>query len=140
MAEIVLENLAHSYPAAAARRAGLGVEGNQLGVARWRRICPAWAVGVRQINVAEHHLRLAVAYPCKILFNGEDVAGLSPDARNIAQVFQFPVVYDTMTVFQNLAFPLRNRGLDEKRGEGAGIRGGGNARNSAMPSGGGRVD
>ena len=34
--------------------------------------------------------------------------------RQIAQVFQFPVVYDTMTVFDNLAFPLRNRGLDEE--------------------------
>ncbi len=32
--------------------------------------------------------------------------------RNIAQVFQFPVVYDTMTVRQNLAFPLRNRGME----------------------------
>ena len=31
--------------------------------------------------------------------------------RNIAQVFQFPVIYDTMTVFDNLAFPLRNRGV-----------------------------
>ena len=35
------------------------------------------------------------------------------DKRNIAQVFQFPVVYDTMTVFDNLAFPLRNRGMPE---------------------------
>jgi glycerol transport system ATP-binding protein len=26
-------------------------------------------------------------------------------------VFQFPVVYDTMTVFENLAFPLKNRGV-----------------------------
>ncbi len=26
--------------------------------------------------------------------------------RNIAQVFQFPVIYDTMTVYDNLAFPL----------------------------------
>ncbi len=33
--------------------------------------------------------------------------------RNIAQVFQFPVVYDTMTVRQNLAFPLRNRGAED---------------------------
>jgi glycerol transport system ATP-binding protein len=31
------------------------------------------------------------------------------EARNIAQVFQFPVVYDTMTVRENLAFPLKNR-------------------------------
>jgi glycerol transport system ATP-binding protein len=33
--------------------------------------------------------------------------------RHIAQVFQFPVVYDTMTVYDNLAFPLRNRGIKE---------------------------
>lgn len=47
-----------------------------------------------------------------VLFDGRDVTTLTPAARNIAQVFQFPVVYDTMTVFDNLAFPLRNRGLD----------------------------
>src|SRR3546814_628211 len=34
---------------------------------------------------------------------------LAPEQRNIAQVFQFPVIYDTMTVAQNLAFPLVNR-------------------------------
>lgn len=48
-----------------------------------------------------------------VLFNNEDVAGVPPDQRNIAQVFQFPVVYDTMTVYDNLAFPLRNRGVSE---------------------------
>lgn len=46
----------------------------------------------------------------RVLFNGKDVTTLPPEARNIAQVFQFPVIYDTMTVFDNLAFPLRNRG------------------------------
>ncbi len=45
----------------------------------------------------------------QILFNGEDVTERSTEQRNIAQVFQFPVIYDTMTVAQNLAFPLRNR-------------------------------
>jgi glycerol transport system ATP-binding protein len=47
----------------------------------------------------------------KILFNGTDVTPLSTQKRNIAQVFQFPVIYDTMTVGQNLAFPLKNRGV-----------------------------
>jgi glycerol transport system ATP-binding protein len=51
----------------------------------------------------------------KVLFDGRDVSALPPEARNIAQVFQFPVVYDTMTVFDNLAFPLRNRGWDTAR-------------------------
>src|SRR5882672_7419012 len=42
----------------------------------------------------------------KILFDGTDVTPLPTEKRNIAQVFQFPVSYDTMTVGQNLAFPL----------------------------------
>jgi glycerol transport system ATP-binding protein len=49
----------------------------------------------------------------RILFDGRDVTRASTEARNIAQVFQFPVVYDTMTVYDNLAFPLRNRGVGE---------------------------
>lgn len=44
-----------------------------------------------------------------VLFDGQDVTQASPQQRNIAQVFQFPVIYDTMTVAENLAFPLRNR-------------------------------
>mmetsp|Transcript_22319 Transcript_22319/g.35615 ORF Transcript_22319/g.35615 Transcript_22319/m.35615 type:complete len:364 (-) Transcript_22319:549-1640(-) len=48
----------------------------------------------------------------QILFDGQDVTKLPPDQRDIAQVFQFPVIYDTMTVRQNLAFPLKNRGVD----------------------------
>ncbi len=44
-----------------------------------------------------------------VLFDGRDMTRATPQQRNIAQVFQFPVVYDTMTVAENLAFPLRNR-------------------------------
>lgn len=47
----------------------------------------------------------------RVLFDDEDVTDAPTAVRNIAQVFQFPVVYDTMTVRENLAFPLRNRGL-----------------------------
>ncbi len=49
----------------------------------------------------------------RVRFDGADVTDIPPDQRNIAQVFQFPVVYDTMTVYDNLAFPLRNRGTAE---------------------------
>jgi len=50
-----------------------------------------------------------------VRFDGEDVTERTPQQRNIAQVFQFPVVYDTMTVADNLAFPLRNRGVPAAR-------------------------
>ena len=50
-----------------------------------------------------------------LTYDGRDVKKLSPQQRNIAQVFQFPVIYDTMTVAENLAFPLRNRGVPADR-------------------------
>jgi glycerol transport system ATP-binding protein len=49
----------------------------------------------------------------EVWFGDDEVSDVPPDRRNIAQVFQFPVVYDTMTVYDNLAFPLRNRGIAE---------------------------
>jgi glycerol transport system ATP-binding protein len=50
----------------------------------------------------------------KVLFDGSDITAKSPRERNIAQVFQFPVIYDTMSVFDNLAFPLRNRKMSAR--------------------------
>ena len=49
----------------------------------------------------------------RILFDGKDITTLSPVDRNIAQIFQFPVIYDTMSVYDNLAFPLKNRGMSD---------------------------
>ncbi|KAA0014154.1 ABC transporter ATP-binding protein [Billgrantia pellis] len=51
----------------------------------------------------------------QVMFDDQVVNELPPEARNIAQVFQFPVVYDTMTVYDNLAFPLRNVGTPETK-------------------------
>mgnify|MGYP002653353905 CR=1 FL=1 len=48
----------------------------------------------------------------RVLFGDRDVTNLPTAARDIAQVFQFPVVYDTMTVAENLAFGLQ--GLDRR--------------------------
>jgi len=49
---------------------------------------------------------LITASEGRVVFDGNDVTGLPTASRNIAQVFQFPVIYDTMTVAENLAFPL----------------------------------
>ena len=49
----------------------------------------------------------------EVLFDDKNVTTLNPVERDIAQIFQFPVIYDTMTVYDNLAFPLKNRGLSE---------------------------
>jgi glycerol transport system ATP-binding protein len=49
----------------------------------------------------------------QILIDGEDVTEQPPAERDIAQVFQFPVIYDSMDVYGNLAFPLRNGDVPE---------------------------
>jgi glycerol transport system ATP-binding protein len=51
----------------------------------------------------------------RVLFDGKDMTHATPQERNIAQVFQFPVIYDTMTVAENLAFPLKNRRMPADR-------------------------
>lgn len=48
----------------------------------------------------------------QVLFDGKDVSSLSARERHIAQVFQFPVVYESMNVYGNIAFPLENDGID----------------------------
>ena len=77
-------------------------------VGRWR-IRAAWPLGLRQDTLLNIISGLIEPIQGTILFDGREVTALEPQERNIAQVFQFPVVYDTMTVFDNLAFPLRNR-------------------------------
>ena len=43
----------------------------------------------------------------RILFDGADVSALPGRTRSVAQVFQFPVLYESLSVEDNLAFPLR---------------------------------
>lgn len=51
----------------------------------------------------------------KIYIDGKDVTELPPQGRHIAQVFQFPVIYDSMNVYNNLAFPLVNANLPKPK-------------------------
>ncbi|MDR3531766.1 MAG: sn-glycerol-3-phosphate ABC transporter ATP-binding protein UgpC, partial [Rhodopila sp.] len=51
----------------------------------------------------------------KIIIGGRDVTGLDPSERDIAMVFQNYALYPHMSVFDNMAYGLRIRGLS--RGE-----------------------
>ncbi len=43
----------------------------------------------------------------RILFGDRDVTALSTAARNIGMVFQYPVMYPTLSVAENIALPLK---------------------------------
>jgi len=47
----------------------------------------------------------------RVLFDGHDVSRVPPRGRNVSQVFQFPVLYESLTVAGNLEFPLKTRRL-----------------------------
>ena len=47
----------------------------------------------------------------RILFNGKDVTGVDVRHRNVAMVYQQFINYPAMTVYENIASPLRVRGL-----------------------------
>lgn len=49
----------------------------------------------------------------KIFIGDVDVTNLPPERRDVAMVFQSYALYPTMTVFDNIAFPLRVRKVDK---------------------------
>jgi len=115
MAEIRLRQLAHSYNRQPADEADYALHAldhvwEQGGA--YALLGPSGCGKSTLLNIISGLLTPSHG---EVLFDGKPVNQLSPQARNIAQVFQFPVVYDTMTVYDNLAFPLRNQGLDEAR-------------------------
>ena len=54
----------------------------------------------------------------RILFGEEDITDLPPELRGVGMVFQNYALYPTMNVFDNIAFPLRNRHFKKKEIEG----------------------
>lgn len=113
MARIELENLRHSYeanPVSPEDYALKKVDHAWQDGGAYALLGPSGCGKTTLLNIISGLLKPSEG---RIRFDGRDVTDLSTEERNIAQVFQFPVVYDTMTVYDNLAFPLRNRGVSE---------------------------
>ncbi|GAA6208049.1 ABC transporter ATP-binding protein [Cognatishimia sp. WU-CL00825] len=113
MAKITLKNLRHSYfpePKGPEDFALKEVDVDWQDGGAYALLGPSGCGKSTLLNIISG---LLVPSEGQILFDGKDVTHLPPDQRNIAQVFQFPVIYDTMTVYENLAFPLKNRGVDQ---------------------------
>ena len=113
MAKITLKNLSHSYLAKQnsdqdwALR-DVNIDWKDGGA--YALLGPSGCGKTTLLNIISGLLK-----PTKgeVLFDDKDMTLLNPVERDIAQIFQFPVIYDTMTVYNNLAFPLKNRGLSE---------------------------
>ncbi|MFK7977908.1 MAG: ABC transporter ATP-binding protein [Halioglobus sp.] len=123
MAQITMEAVAHRYPANARDKGNAEREQpyalKPLNLAwedggAYALLGPSGCGKTTLLNLLSGLLTPSEG---RIFFNQQDVTELAPQERNIAQVFQFPVIYDTMTVAENLAFPLRNRKVQKKTRE-----------------------
>lgn len=111
MAKITLDKLAHSYfpsPKSDADFALKEIDHVWEDGGAYALLGPSGCGKTTLLNIISG---LLVPSKGRIIFGDEDVTNLQPEQRNIAQVFQFPVIYDTMTVAENLAFPLVNRNV-----------------------------
>ena len=105
MARIDLVNVAHSYspnvekPEYALKKCDLSWQDG----GRYAVLGPSGCGKTTMLNIMSG---LVIPSEGTIKFDGDEITNIPTAKRNIAQVFQFPVIYNTMTVAQNLGFPL----------------------------------
>ena len=114
MSKIKLQNLSHSYLKTQNQKEdwalrNVNIEWQDGGA--YALLGPSGCGKTTLLNIISGLLQPTEG---QILFNDQDVTSKNPVERNIAQIFQFPVIYDTMSVFDNLAFPLKNRGISQQ--------------------------
>lgn len=105
MAKIRLDNMGHSYSDT------LSVDDYALKplTMEWRDggayalLGPSGCGKTTMLNIISG---LVMPSQGKVWFDERNITGVPAARRNIAHVFQFPVIYPSMTVFENLAFPL----------------------------------
>jgi len=111
MARITLDGIAHSYAGAARTESDYQLKPLHHVWEQGKAYALLGPSGCGKTTLLNMISGLVIPSEGRLLFDERDVTRLPTEQRNIAQVFQFPVIYDTMTVAENLAFPLRNRRL-----------------------------
>jgi glycerol transport system ATP-binding protein len=114
MAEVRLQGVRHRYPGAA----GDTLAELDLTIAQGEAHALLGGSGAGKTTLVNLLSGLERPSAGAVLFDDRDVSSVRPRDRNVAQVFQFPVLYEALSVAEMLAFPLRNRGwrrLDAQR-------------------------
>lgn len=106
MARIELDDIAHRY--GPARDGAWALDQLSLDVADGRAFAILGPSGCGKTTLLKIVSGLLRPTSGQVRLDGQAVNRLAPRERRVAQVFQFPVVYETMTVEENLAFPMRN--------------------------------
>ena len=103
MARIQLDDVSFRYPGADADT----LSGLRLDVAEGEAHALLGASGAGKTTLLNLLSGILTPTAGRVLFDGVDVSNAPGRARSVAQVFQFPVLYESLSVADNLAFPLR---------------------------------
>ena len=108
MATLVIDGLRKSFGATHV------LEGIDLSLASGEMLVIVGASGCGKSTLLRLVAGLETPTSGRIILDGRDVARLDPAERDIAMVFQNYALYPHMTVFDNMAYGLRIRGLSRE--------------------------
>jgi len=111
MAKIELKNVTYSYNGKVN-----AVEDVNLTFSKEGRYSLLGPSGCGKTTLLKIIVGLLAPQEGEVLFDGHNMEGVPVEERDIAMIFQFPVVYP-MTVFENLMFPLRRKKMSKKEKE-----------------------
>ena len=107
MAHIKLNDVSYAYPGTAANV----LEQVSLDIADGEAHALLGASGSGKTTLLNLLSGLASPGQGSIMFNDTDVSVLNARQRHVAMVFQFPVLYESLSVLANLEFAARNQGI-----------------------------
>jgi glycerol transport system ATP-binding protein len=114
MASVTLDNIGHAYNDKAPLEEW-ALKPTNLEFASGRTYAMVGPSGCGKTTMLNIISGLVSPKQGRVLFDGEDVTNQKTEKRNVAQVFQFPAIYRSMNVFDNMAFPLECRNWDSKK-------------------------
>lgn len=110
MAKIELKNIAYSYNGKINAVENINLAFSKEG--RYSLLGPSGCGKTTLLKII-----IGLLHPQgKVFFDGQDMTDTSVEERDIAMLFQFPVVYP-MSVFENLMFPLQRKKISRKEKE-----------------------
>jgi multiple sugar transport system ATP-binding protein len=107
MAAIVLEGLKKAFE----RGGAAALAGVDLAVGDGELLVLVGPSGCGKSTVLRIIAGLETPSAGRVLIDGRDVLGVAPQHRDVAMVFQGYALYPHLTVRENLAFPLKMRGV-----------------------------
>ncbi len=110
MAEIELRGISKSFGGSRPAVAGL-----DLTIAPRERMVVVGPSGSGKSTLLRMIAGLETPDSGLVRIAGRDMTGIPPHRRDIAMVFQNPALYPYLSVFDNLAFGIRARGLDRNQ-------------------------